>query len=174
MSSAINPKPLQIRIAQASDQLPVQRMLELYQYDLSNIWDQDLNAQGEYGYALDRYWNHPECTAFVALVNGHYVGFALVDQQVKVGSHGYWMDQFFILKKYRRIGLGKSLAIQVFNTLKGRWEVGQMPDNHKAQLFWRRLIAEFATGFDEHTLTGGKWEGIVQCFNSDTVLTRAR
>ena len=47
---------LQIRRASGADRLPIQRMLELYQHDLSGIWDQDLDAHGEYGYALDRYW----------------------------------------------------------------------------------------------------------------------
>ncbi len=159
------PNSFEIRLALSTDRLPLSRMLELYQYDLSDIWDQDLDAQGEYGYALDRYWSQPECIAFVALVNGHYAGFALVDHKVKIGSHGYWMDQFFILKKYRRSGLGKTLATQVFNHLPGDWEVGQMPDNHVAQQFWRQIIADIAGEFDEHILSSGPWQGVVQCFN---------
>ena len=38
------------------DRYTIQRMLELYQHDLSDIWDQDLDSQGV-GYALDRYWD---------------------------------------------------------------------------------------------------------------------
>jgi hypothetical protein len=71
---------LEIRRATPADRLPMFRMLELYQYDLSDIWDQELDAHGEYGYSLDRYWNEPNCLPFVALANGHYAGFALVDE----------------------------------------------------------------------------------------------
>jgi hypothetical protein len=48
---------LDIRLATVADRQPLQRMLELYQYDLSDIWDQDLDAAGEFGYGLDRYWS---------------------------------------------------------------------------------------------------------------------
>jgi predicted acetyltransferase len=75
------------------------------------------------------------------------------------------MDQFFILKKYRRSGLGKYLAMQVFNHLPGDWEVGQMPENHAAQQFWRQIIADIAGEFNEHILSRGPWQGVVQCFN---------
>ena len=38
---------LDVRHATLADQLPIRRMLELYQHDLSDIWDQDLDVHGE-------------------------------------------------------------------------------------------------------------------------------
>ena len=158
---------LEVRKANANDRLPIYRMLELYQHDLSDIWDQDLDAHGEYGYALDRYWTKNDCHPFVAFVAGHYAGLALVDSAMKIETGGFWMDQFFVLKKYRRCGVGRELANQVFTALPGQWEVGQMKDNHAAQSFWRRVITNYTAGsFNEHSLSGGRWEGIVQCFES--------
>ncbi len=157
--------PLSIRHATPADRAPLQRMLELYQHDLSHLWDQDLDAQGEYGYHLDRYFADPACHAFVALADGYHAGFALVDRAVKVGSDGHWMDQFFILKKYRQQGLGETLARHAFHTLPGPWEVGQMPNNTQAQTFWRRVIGQHTQGrFEEHQLTTGWWQGVVQRF----------
>lgn len=156
---------LEVRRASADDRIPIYRMLELYQYDLSHIWDQELDARGEYGYALDRYWQEANCHPFVAIVNGHYAGFALVDSAVKIGSSGYWMDQFFVLKKYQRTGVGKALAVRVFAVLPGHWEVGQMPNNLPAQAFWRSVISKNTSGaYVEHTISSGWWQGIVQCF----------
>lgn len=158
---------LEIRRAGVADRRPLARMLELYQHDLSAIWDQDLDAQGEYGYALDRYWRDAGCHPFVATVDGRYAGFALVDQAVKVGPSGHWMDQFCVLRKYRGAGVGRALALQVFAALPGPWEVGQMLQNHAAQAFWRRVIGRCGQGgFVEHRLVGGAWEGVVQCFSS--------
>jgi predicted acetyltransferase len=158
---------LVVRRAIAADRLPIFRMLELYQHDLSDIWDQELDAHGEYGYALDRYWHNADCHPFAALANGCYVGFALVDGAVKVGDSGHWMDQFFVLKKHRRSGVGRAVARRVFAELPGKWEVGQMANNLPAQAFWRRVVDECANGaFTEHTLTSGWWQGIVQCFTS--------
>ena len=161
------PGDVEVRKAQTEDRLPISRMLELYQHDLSDIWDQDLDVHGEYGYALDRYWSAEECHPFVATVQGRYAGFALVDNAVKVGASGRWMDQFFIVKKYRKHGLGRVLAREVLAGLPGSWEVGEMLNNLPAQAFWRRVIADFTQGrFTEHKLTGGWWEGVVQCFES--------
>jgi predicted acetyltransferase len=156
-----------VRAATVSDRVPLQRMLELYQHDLSDVWDQDLDDDGQYGYALDAFWQAPGCHAFVALADGHYAGFALVDTRVRVGAQGRWMDQFCVLKKYRRRGLGRHLAQAVFDALPGRWEVGQMPANTAAQAFWRGVIGGRTGGrYTEHVLRDGPWNGVVQVFDS--------
>lgn len=159
--------PLDVRQAKPADRQPLARMLELYQHDLSDIWEQDLDPRGEYGYELDRFWADPACHPFVALVGGRYAGFALVDRAAKVGDVAYWMDQFFVLKKYRRAGVGRALANEVIGQLPGRWEVGQMTANEGARVFWRRVIGDFTGGdYTEHPLTNGWWQGTVQCFAS--------
>ena len=157
-----------VRPALPVDRLPIQRMLELYQHDLSDLWDQDLDAHGEYGYALDRYWDSDGHHAFVLTVEARYAGFALVNPAVRIGTEGHWMDQFFVLRKYRRHGLGRRLAEAVFAALPGRWEVGQMPENRAAQAFWRQVIDE-RTGkrWKEHQVAAGWWQGVVQVFEID-------
>ena len=145
-------------------------MLELYQHDLSDIWDQDLDSHGEFGYALDRYWDTEGFHPFIAMAEGKYAGFALVNQSVRVGIEGHWMDQFFVLKKYRRHGVGKVLAESAFAALPGRWEVGQMPQNHTAKAFWRRVIGEYTVGkFKEYDVRAAAWQGVVQVFESSAV-----
>ncbi len=166
-SARLSMAALMIRRAVHADRPALARMLELYQYDLSDIWDQDLDAAGEYGYELDRFWSDPACHPFVALVGGRYAGFALVDRAVKVGDDGHWMDQFFVLKKYRRAGVGRALANEVLGALPGRWEVGQMTANESARAFWRSVVGDFTGGdYVEHSLTNGWWQGTVQCFTS--------
>lgn len=39
--------PLAARLTAAADRVALQRMLEPYQHDLSDLWDQDLDARGE-------------------------------------------------------------------------------------------------------------------------------
>ena len=157
----------QVRRALPQDRQPLSRMLELYQHDMSDIWDQDLDLHGEYGYPLDRYWLNPDCHPFVAMVNERYAGFALVDAAVRVGREGRWVDQFFVLKKYRRAGVGRALAHSIFDALPGAWEMGQMLQNEPAQSFWRRVIAEYTGGaFTEQQVRNALWIGPVQCFRS--------
>jgi predicted acetyltransferase len=159
--------PLTVARAGLGERELLSRMLELYQHDLSDIWDQDLTERGEYGYSLDRYWKDPACTPYVFRVGGNAAGFALVDDQVKVPAGDHWMDQFFVMKKYRAKGIGTAAAFAVLEAHPGRWQVGQMAANHPAQAFWRRGIARYTDGnYTEVHLTSGWWQGCVQCFSS--------
>lgn len=87
------------RAAAWEDKAVLSRLLELYQYDLSEVWPQTLNRHGEYGFAVDRYLRNPRLAAFLFLVDGHYAGFGLVDPDVSLPGNGYWMGQFFIMKR---------------------------------------------------------------------------
>ena len=158
---------VQISLAAPAERAPLFRMLELYQHDLSHIWDQDVDAAGEYGYALDRFWNAPGNWPYMFRVNNQLAGFALVDTRVKLPDGDFWMDQFFVMKKYRGKGVGAAAAKAVFDSHVGRWQIGQMPENDTARNFWRNTIGAYSTsGFDEHAITSGWWQGSVQCFRS--------
>lgn len=158
---------VQVLHAALADQVPIRRMLELYQHDLSDIWDQDLDLHGEYGYALDRYWHAPVHQAFVFRCDGHYAGFCLVDDDVCLRGNQLWMAQFFVLKKYRRRHVGEQAACQVFDSIRGAWEVGQMPGNQRATAFWRRVIGRYTHGrYVEHALNDKRWNGFLQCFDN--------
>jgi predicted acetyltransferase len=158
---------LEVRIANPDERLPLYRMLELYQHDLSDIWDQDLDTHGEYGYDLNRYWKDSDCWPYLFLVEGKLAGFALVDRRVRIPGDDFWMDQFFVLKKYRRQGIGNAAASAVLDTHPGYWQVGQMPANLAAQAFWRCLVGSYTrNGYTEEQLTTGWWQGYVQRFRS--------
>jgi predicted acetyltransferase len=154
------------RTADSERQL-LQQMLELYQHDLSDIWDQDLDVRGEFGYSTERFWQDPNCAAYIFRIEEHPAGFALVDKEVKVPGGEFWMDQFFVMKKYRKQGVGSDAANIVFNSHIGQWQVGQMMDNFVAQSFWRKTISSYtANQYKETEITSGWWQGIVQSFTS--------
>ena len=158
---------LEVRRAGNTDRTALGRMLELYQHELSDIWPQDLDANGEYGYQLDKFFGHDKCAAFVFLVEGKLAGLALVDDCVSLADNQRWMSQFFVLRKYRRKGVGGSAAAQVFDAMPGRWEVGQMRGNDAASRFWRDTIAAYSAGrFTEHELDDERWRGFLQCFDN--------
>lgn len=144
-------------------------MLELYQYELSDIWDQELDPQGLFGYDTSNHQQAQRFFAHVLLVDQHYAGFALVSPAMVTQQEGYWMEQFFVLKKYRKAGNGLALARHVFQCHPGAWEVGQMPGNAAARQFWRRVVAIVTQGhFAEVEVTQGWWQGSVQRFTVDT------
>ena len=158
---------ISFRTAQWQDRPVLSRLLELYQYDLSEVWPQTLNAHGEYGFAVDRYLRNPRLHAVLFLVDGDYAGFGLVDPDVSLAENEYWMGQFFVMKRYRRMGVGRLGARHLFDKFRGKWEVGQMPLNLPARDFWRRVIGDYTGGnFVEHELHDERWDGFLQCFDN--------
>ncbi|MES2715240.1 MAG: GNAT family N-acetyltransferase [Pseudomonadota bacterium] len=154
------------RIATPDDDPALQQMLELYQHDLSDIWHQDTDHQARYGYDLDPYRHDERFHAHVALAGPQYLGFALVAPARVTRQAGSWMEQFFILKRHRRTGVGLAFAHHVLRSHPGPWEVGQMPANLPASAFWRHAIGSITAGhFVEVQVSTGWWQGVVQQFD---------
>ena len=161
--------PFEIRKARPEDFQAIQQMLELYQYELSDIWQQDADTEAKYGFDLNRHKQGERFHAHVILQKSQYAGFALVAPAIITRKEGFWMEQFFILKRYRRQAAGHSLANHVFCSHPGLWEVGQMPANYPAQDFWRQIIGAATAGaFVELEVTEGWWQGVVQQFRFPT------
>ena len=159
---------ISFRVAVWQDKAVLRQMLELYQYDLSEVWPQDLNEHGEFGFVgVERYLRNPRLRAYFFLADGHYAGFGLVDPDVSLPENEFWMGQFFVMKKYRRLGVGRKAAHFIFDQFRGKWEVGQMPLNQPARAFWLRTISDYTNGnFVEHELHDERWDGYLQCFDS--------
>jgi predicted acetyltransferase len=159
------------RVAEWRDKSVLRQMLELYQYDMTAFWPQDLNEHGEFGYVgVERYLRNPKLRGYFFLVDGKYAGFGLVDPDVSLPENQFWMGQFFVMKKYRRLGVGRSGARFIFDQHRGKWEVGQITLNEPARAFWLRVISEYTSGrFTEQELHDKRWDGFLQCFdNTDT------
>jgi predicted acetyltransferase len=146
-------EPVEILEASLGDKSVVGRLLELYQYDFSEFVDGDLDAHGVYGYQfLDNYWTEPERHPFLFRVGGKWAGFALV----RAGAP-HDMAEFFVMRKYRRHGVGIVAARELFARFPGDWQVRQMATNAPATSFWRRAIPY---PFEEERND----RGTVQCF----------
>ena len=157
---------LTIHQARPEDFPALEQLLELYQYDLSDIWLQDLNAEGKYGFDLARHKRDSGSRAYIARAGSQYVGFALTAPAIVTRKDGTWMEQFFVLKRYRRSGAGRTLAKHVLFDNPGPWELGQMPGNTAAYLFWRSVLTEVTGGnFKELQVTEGWWKGVAQQFH---------
>jgi len=61
------------------------------------------------------------------------------------GNETVWdMAEFFVVRRYRRQGIGKQIAHERWTTFPGMWEVRVMQSNVSACLFWARVISRFA------------------------------
>jgi len=79
----------------------------------------------------------------------------------------YLIDEFFVLRKYRRRGVGAHVARTVFDRFPGHWEVSELRENTAAQAFWRRVIGRYTGGnFREVELDSPRWRGPAPAFES--------
>ncbi|MDZ7955074.1 GNAT family N-acetyltransferase [Nostoc sp. DedQUE09] len=151
-------------------------LMELYQYDLSEIEAKDVDDCGLFGYLyLDYYWTEPERHPFLIKVDKKLAGFVLVNQHTYLhqDNNAKSIAEFFILKKYRNQGIGEQVATHIFNQFPGSWEVRQTALNLGAQAFWDKVISQYTNGaFNEVFLNDHRWHGPIKTFdNSNKLLT---
>lgn len=126
----------------------VANMMQLYIHDFSEFWfDQpqgDLQADGLYALPenLQSYWDAPDRAALLVKLGDNMAGFALLNGHAHSGKPVDWnMGEFFILRKYRRAGVGTAAVQAVFAKFPGRWETAVARRNVGAEAFWRHLAS---------------------------------
>ncbi|NMF01341.1 GNAT family N-acetyltransferase [Aneurinibacillus aneurinilyticus] len=146
----------------------LRHLLELYQYDFSEFDLEDVNESGLYGYTyLDHYWTEEGRYPFLFRVGGKVAGFALIRQVGMTDSNDaiYSVAEFFVMKKYRRTGVGRDVAFRLFDMFKGSWKIAEMEENKPAQEFWRKTIKEYTkANFKE--IQEADWDGPIQIFRT--------
>ncbi|WP_137939981.1 GNAT family N-acetyltransferase [Chitinivorax sp. B] len=158
---------LNIAIAKLEELPIVQNLLQLYLHDFSEIDGDDVGPDGLYDYPwLKEYWDSPN-HAYLIRVEGHYAGFCLVDKLAVLDDSEICISEFFILRKYRRTGIGREAAKWIFAQHPARWEVAVQKENWAASKFWTSVIEEYTDGdFDCHDEESDDWTGPVYAFQS--------
>jgi predicted acetyltransferase len=121
-------------------------MLELYAHDFSEFVPLELGDDGRFGYKkLDLYWSDTSRRAFTARFQNKLAGLVLVKKGSEIsGNAEVWdMAEFFILRGYRRRGIGAELAAKVWHACPGLWEVRVRTNNTAAVRFWNSAVARF-------------------------------
>lgn len=129
------------------------RLLQLYLYDCADFNQADVGEDGQFGSpSAERGWLRPGLFLFLIRVDGKLAGFALVEERqiLEPGAPRYTMADFFVLRKYRRRGVGGQAASDLFGRLPGSWLVQEDGANTAAQTFWRVVIGDYTEGqFEE-------------------------
>jgi predicted acetyltransferase len=125
-------------------------LLELYVHDLSAAFAIELGPDGRFGYPyLDRYWAEPERRfPFLIRRGARVVGFVLAMRGSPVTDDPDVFDiaEFFVLRRYRRHGVGRHAAALLWGRFAGKWIVRVSEGNPGALQFWAGVIAELTRG----------------------------
>jgi predicted acetyltransferase len=138
--------PVELQQAQKEDAPLLLNLIELYSHDFSEFCPMDIGEDGRFGYKpLPLYWSEPGRHPFLIKTDGHLAGLALVRQGSEFSASATVWDlaEFFVLRGWRRHGVGTRAAHQLWRRFSGDWEVRVMQSNLAAQLFWKRAISNF-------------------------------
>lgn len=158
----------ELRCGTSSDRVVVDRLMELYLYDYSEFDGFDVDEHGMYRYDdLDYYWMEKSREILVFKVNGNWAGFAMISAEVMLNGAQRSLDNFFVMRKYRRQGLGALAARTIFERTPAAWEISVLPNNAPAVAFWRRVVHDFTDGQClETALDNDDWSGPVFSFDN--------
>lgn len=131
---------LDLQPAAASDYATVDNLSGCYIYDLSEYTGWACPESGRFAGCDDFFadWRAGTNYPYVLRVDGELAGFAGV--AVDAETREFVMQEFFVLRKFRRRGVGQAFAHQLFDHFRGNWMVGQLVANEPAMAFWPRAI----------------------------------
>ena len=164
------PSGVEVIPAMREQQPVLANLLQLYIYDFSEFLDLATGPDGRFDYPwLPLYWQQETRFPFLVKVDGNLAGFVLVSKGSLIsGNPEIWdMAEFFIMRKYRRRGIGAAIAHEIWRRFPGAWEVRVLERNVAALPFWETTIKAFAgTGVEAFFDEQGSKQGRVFSFVS--------
>jgi predicted acetyltransferase len=148
----------------------LRQLIELYNYDFSEYDQADVNAHGWYGYRyLDHYWTEETRHPFFIKVDGRLAGLVLINEYCYIlkDAGARSIAEFFVMRKYRKQGVGRAVARDLFSRFPGKWEVVQCGANLPSIRFWEKVVGE-CTGnrFERHPVSTEDWDGQALVFDT--------
>ena len=121
----------------------IRNLYQYYAYESSDWEQEDVEADGRFyihDEHLTRYWHDPQWSANLLLVDGYIAGFMLIEGSELPGIDALELADLFILKRYRRKGIGRAIATQVLSSGHADWLVRFYDQDEVSQAFWRVVL----------------------------------
>jgi predicted acetyltransferase len=146
------------------------RLMQLYAYDFTEVTGADVDEDGVLrAPPVDACWTEPGRAPFLIRCDSACAGFVILGAQSRLVERRVCRDveEFFVLRKYRRAGVGTRAATLAFDAFRGPWEVRQLARATDASAFWRKVVARYTAGrFRELMWDDARWRGPVQMFDN--------
>ncbi|MFF5865562.1 GNAT family N-acetyltransferase [Pseudomonas sp. NPDC012596] len=115
--------PIELLPTTADQAELIRNLYQFYAYESSDWEQEDVEVDGRFYVHeehLQRYWACEGWSANLVLVDGFIAGFVLVERSELPGIDASELADLFILKRYRRQGIGRAVAQQML-TGPGDW-----------------------------------------------------
>jgi len=120
-------------------------LIQLYAYDFSEFTNSEISGCGKYNLSgLPRYhWTGTNPDPFLVKVNKNTASFIMLKYIVYEKVKRLSLAEFFILRKYRKKGIGNRSAQIVLDKFSGEWYLDILSSNKPAITFWKKVIKEY-------------------------------
>lgn len=113
-------------------------------YDMDDVDDLGLYNSEDFNFYLikDVKW------AYFITVDNKIAGFVIITDFSVIDKIevDYQISEFFIMKKYCRLGVGKHVFKDILRQYKGRFQIVCNPQNTIAVQFWTKVVNEYTNG----------------------------
>lgn len=123
----------------------IRNLYQFYAYESSDWEEEDVEVDGRFyvnDAHMDRYWQSPGWSASLVLFDGFIAGFVLVEQSELPGMDVLELADLFVLKRYRRQGIGCAVAAQMLATPGSDWLVRYYGQDEVAVAFWQAVLQD--------------------------------
>ena len=119
-------------------------LLQFALYDGSQYIQNELNENAKFNYTwFDNYFTDLNREAYFIKSDDKYLGFVIVNENLKFNKSGKRIAEFLIMPRFRRNHIGKRVAYEIFEKFRGDWEVQPMENNPIAYSFWKNIISKY-------------------------------
>jgi predicted acetyltransferase len=143
------PPTVTLHPATDADQPTLRRLMQLYCYDFSDMIPMPFSDDalfGDPGYIDEQLGRGHDL--YLIRANGRLAGFAIVTRHSLLSPDAGITDmtQFFVIRHWRKKGVGSNAAQQLLNRYPGPWEIRVIDENTVAQAFWREVVTRHTRG----------------------------
>ncbi len=120
------------------------RLKQLCIHDYSESDRFEIGPEGNFNYRwFDAYFREAERYPFFIRIGEQLSGFVMVRESNGEEDWDFQIAEFFILRRYRRMGIGRDAARQVLRMFPGVWGISFNDENTPAANFWRSVAGQF-------------------------------
>ena len=133
------------------DREHIKKLYQLYAHDLSEFVDVQLNSEGLFDDSVvDNYYSDGQLKPLKIKQQGRIVGFIFCSTGQTVD---YVIQEFFILRNYRRQGLARQALKQLLTLYEGTFGFVVLIKNKPAQLFWENILKYYGINYTKDEMT---------------------
>ena len=127
-----------------SERKVIDSLFQFYLYDMSEYMGWNVNSDGQFDVnlsILDNYWDRDDHFPFFIFCDVDLAGFSLLRHYPNDITY-LDIGQFFILRKFKRKGIGREAFKLSVSKFPGKWLTRVLPENEGAVKFWLNVISD--------------------------------